>query len=61
MISDEINHSSVMGENDLGIDAPKDYDVSAVGDENAMQVSIEPEETEFIIDQEEFEKEYEVT
>lgn len=61
MISDEINHSSVMGENDLGIDAPKDYDVSAVGDEKAMQVSIEPEETEFIIDQEEFEKEYEVT
>ena len=61
MISDEISHSNVMGETDLGISTPEDYNVSAVGDERTMQVSVEPEETEFIIDQEEFEKEYEVT
>ncbi len=62
MISDEVNHNSVMGEGDPQVSAPGDYNVSAVEDNESLHVTVEPEgETEFVIDQEEFEKEYEVT
>lgn len=62
MISDEVSHSAVMGEGDPAVAAPASYAVSATEDETSAHVSIEPkEETEFVIDQEEFEKEYEVT
>lgn len=53
MIADKIDHSSVMEEGDptIGADQQQGYDVA----------SYPAEETEFVIDQEEFEKEYEVT
>lgn len=63
MISDDLNTSLVIGEGDPSVSAPPEYSVDASSDPGSVQVSLEKaeDETEFVIDQEEFEKEYEVT
>ena len=63
MISDDLSVSPIIGESDPSVSAPSEYAVDASGDSESMHVSLEKveDETEFVIDQEEFEKEYEVT
>lgn len=65
VISDDLS-SPVLGESGIDIDAPSDYSMSGNADDERVTISVNPgasteDETEFIIDQEEFEKEYEVT
>lgn len=63
MISDDLSPGAVIGESDPMVAAPQGYSVDASGDSESAHVSLEKveDETEFVIDQEEFEKEYEVT
>lgn len=63
MISDDLSANPIIGEGDPSISAPPEYAVDTSGDSESMQVSLEKveDETDFVIDQEEFEKEYEVT
>jgi hypothetical protein len=65
VISDDLS-SPVLGESGIEIDAPSDYNMSSNADDERVTISVNPNndyehETEFVIDQEEFEKEYEVT